>query len=309
MITLEAKDLTLAYGESFVYDKLNVSIPEGKITVFIGANGCGKSTLLRALARLLKPSGGSVLLSGRDIAKLPTKEIAKQLSILPQGPVAPEGLSVLQLVKQGRFPYQSWARQWSAEDERMVLEALEATRLTAWADHPVDALSGGQRQRAWIAMTLAQGTDALLLDEPTTYLDMAHQIEVLDLLYELNQRHGRTVVMVLHDINLACRYAHHIVAIKDKRIAAEGPPEDIVTAEMVESVFQLKCQMIVDPLLGTPLCIPYGKGRGPGSGASDASGSSGEAAGFGAKNGRDHPAATGPGNQPETARQRLPLQA
>lgn len=261
MNALEARNLALSYGGNYIFKDLNVSIPKGKITVFIGSNGCGKSTLLRSMARLLKPQKGSVVLDGNNIAKLPTKEVAKQLAILPQGPIAPEGLTVLQLVKQGRYPYQNWLQQWSGEDERMVRTALEATRLTDLAERTVDSLSGGQRQRAWIAMTLAQGTDVILLDEPTTYLDLAHQIEVLDLLYDLNVQENRTIVMVLHDINLACRYAHHIVAIKEQRIYSEGKPEEIITDGMIESVFGMKCDIIPDPIFGTPLCIPYGKGR------------------------------------------------
>lgn len=261
MSALEARSLALSYGGNYIFKDLNLSIPKGKITVFIGSNGCGKSTLLRSMARLLKPQKGSIVLDGNNIAMLPTKEVAKQLAILPQGPTAPEGLTVLQLVKQGRYPYQNWLQQWSSEDERMVRTALKETRLTDLAERTVDSLSGGQRQRAWIAMTLAQGTDIILLDEPTTYLDLAHQIEVLDLLYDLNVQENRTIVMVLHDINLACRYAHNIVAIKEQRIYSEGKPEEIVTDEMIESVFDMKCDIIPDPIFGTPLCIPYGKGR------------------------------------------------
>ncbi|MCY9660932.1 ABC transporter ATP-binding protein [Paenibacillus chondroitinus] len=261
MHAIEAQHLTLTYGDNSIYEDLDIAIPKGKITVFIGSNGCGKSTLLRSLARLLKPTNGSILLDGQAIAKLPTKEIAKRLSILPQGPVAPEGLTVLQLVKQGRYPYQTWLQQWSAEDEEMVTKALKATNMQQYADRTVDSLSGGQRQRAWIAMTLAQGTDTILLDEPTTYLDMSHQVEVLDLLFELNVEQQRSIVMVLHDINLACRYAHHIVAIHNKKIAIQGKPEDIITEDTIRTVFNMDCQIIEDPLFGTPLCIPFGKGR------------------------------------------------
>lgn len=261
MIGLEAKNLGLSYGSHYVFQELNLSIQQGKITVFIGSNGCGKSTLLRSMARLLKPEQGAVILDGHNIARLSTKEVAKRMALLPQGPSAPEGLTVLQLVKQGRYPYQSWLQQWSREDEKMVRRALEVTDMSELAERPVDSLSGGQRQRAWIAMTLAQDTDIILLDEPTTFLDMTHQIEVLDLLYELNEVDQRTIVMVLHDINLACRYAHHIVAIQNRRIYAEGAPEKVVTAEMIEAVFDMKCQMIHDPIFGTPLCIPFGKGR------------------------------------------------
>jgi iron complex transport system ATP-binding protein len=261
MNALQAKELTLSYGNTIIIDELNLTIPKGEITVFIGGNGCGKSTLLRALARILKPAGGAVLLEGKEIAKLPTKEVAKKLAILPQSPTAPEGLTVLQLVKQGRYPHQTWLKQWSEEDEKAVQRALEATGMTELAERPVDSLSGGQRQRAWIAMTLAQDTDIILLDEPTTYLDMAHQIEILDLLFELNEREKRTIVMVLHDLNLACRYAHHIVAIRNQKIYAQGKPEEIISYQLVKDVFQMDCQVTYDPLFGTPLCIPYGKGR------------------------------------------------
>jgi len=261
MYAMEAKGLSLSYGAAPIFTDLSVNIPKGEITVLIGSNGCGKSTLLRSLARLLNPQKGTIVLDGHELAKLPTKEIAKKLAILPQGPTAPEGLTVLQLVKQGRYPYQSWLQQWSAEDERMVRLALKETRMTEFAERTVDALSGGQRQRAWIAMTLAQGTDTVLLDEPTTYLDMTHQIEVLDLLYELNEKEGRTVVMVLHDINLACRYAHHMIAVKNGAIWAQGKPEDIVTESMIRTVFDLDSQVLKDPFYGTPLIIPYGKGR------------------------------------------------
>ncbi|GAA0383752.1 ABC transporter ATP-binding protein [Paenibacillus motobuensis] len=263
MIAMETKDLCLAYGDAIVFDELNFSIPKGKITVFVGSNGCGKSTLLRSLARLIKPKDGVVLIDGSEIARLPTKEIAKRLAILPQGPIAPEGLTVLQLVKQGRYPYQSWLRQWSKEDEQKVTQALQATGMAAFAERTVDSLSGGQRQRAWIALTLAQGTDTILLDEPTTYLDLTHQIDVLDLLFELYEKEGRTIIMVLHDINLACRYAHHMVAIKDHAIWAAGKPEDIVNEEMIAEVFGMECIISQDPLFGTPMVIPHGKGRKP----------------------------------------------
>jgi iron complex transport system ATP-binding protein len=261
MAVLTTSNLTLAYGKEPIIDGLNLQIPKGKITVFIGSNGCGKSTLLRSMARLLNPKSGSVLLNGKDIAKRSTKQVAKELAILPQGPVAPEGLTVLQLVKQGRFPYQSWLHQWSPEDEKAVMNALRATNMLPFMETPVDSLSGGQRQRAWIAMTLAQGTDTILLDEPTTYLDMTHQVEILDLLFELNEKEKRTIVMVLHDLNLACRYAHHIVAIQDKSVYAQGAPEEIMTERLVEDVFQMSSTVIPDPVFGTPMCIPYGKGR------------------------------------------------
>ncbi|PWU68113.1 MULTISPECIES: ABC transporter ATP-binding protein [Gracilibacillus] len=261
METLVAKDLTLGYGEEIIIDDLDIAIPKGEITVFIGGNGCGKSTLLRSLARLLKPKDGDVVLNGKDIAKIPTKEVAKQLAILPQSPTSPEGLTVEELVKQGRHPYKTMFKRWSPEDEQAVNEALSATNMTALKDREVDSLSGGQRQRAWIAMTLAQGTDTVLLDEPTTYLDMTHQIEILDLLFELNEKRKSTIVMVLHDLNLACRYAHHIVAIKDKQVYAQGKPEEIINCGLVHDVFQMKCDVMYDPMFGTPMCIPHGRGR------------------------------------------------
>ena len=261
MNTLETNALTLSYGDKIVIENLNMTIPKSEITVFIGSNGCGKSTLLRSMARLLKPKEGSVIIDGREISLLSTKEVAKNLAILPQGPTAPEGLTVLQLVKQGRYPYQNWLKQWSSEDEIAVNRAMEATGVLALKEQSVDSLSGGQRQRAWIAMTLAQETDIILLDEPTTYLDLAHQIEVLDLLFELNERENRTIVMVLHDLNLACRYAHHVVALKDKQIVAQGKPEEVINAQLVQEVFQMKCEIVEDPIFRTPLCIPHGKGR------------------------------------------------
>lgn len=261
MSALEIRQLTLSYGERNIIESLDLHIPRGKITVFIGSNGSGKSTLLRSLARLLKPKDGSILLDGQSIAKQSTKEVAKRLAILPQGPTAPEGLTVLQLAKQGRYPYQNWLQQWSEEDENMVTKALEATQLLPLANRPVDSLSGGQRQRAWIAMTLAQGTETILLDEPTTYLDMSHQIEILDLLFELNETEQRTIVMVLHDLNLACRYAHHIVAVHDQSVVAEGTPDEVLTTDLVRTVFHMDCQITKDPLYGTPMCIPYSKSR------------------------------------------------
>lgn len=261
MQAIETKKLTLSYGDSIIIDELNLKIPKGEITILIGGNGCGKSTLLRSIARLLKPKSGAVLLEGNAIAKMSTKDVARQMAILPQSPLAPEGLTVLQLVKQGRYPYQTWLKQWSEEDERKVNNALTSTGIENLKDQSVDSLSGGQRQRAWIAMTLAQDTDIILLDEPTTYLDMTHQIEILDLLFELNEKENRTIVMVLHDLNLACRYAHNIVAIKDKKIFSEGKPELVITRNLVKNVFGMECEITSDPLFGTPLCIPYGKGR------------------------------------------------
>jgi len=260
-MNLEAQSITVSYGDDPILEALNLQIPKGKVTVFIGKNGCGKSTLLSTFARLIKPSLGSIVLNGRDIAKTATKKVARDLALLPQGPVAPEGLTILQLVRQGRYPYQNWLNQWSVEDENIIRHALKVTNLEDLSDRPVDSLSGGQRQRAWIAMVLAQNTDILLLDEPTTYLDLAHQVDILDLLFALNRTEKRTIAMVLHDINLACRYADHIVAVGDKKIYDQGSPEDIITAQLMKDVFQMNAEIIVDPIFGTPMCIPHGRGR------------------------------------------------
>lgn len=259
--TIEAKSLTLSYGNSIIINNLDLSIPVGEVTILIGSNGCGKSTLLRSIARLLKPTEGSILLDGKNVFKLTNKQVAKELSILPQSPVAPEGLTVLQLVKQGRYPHQSWHSQWSQEDEEIVMNALISTGVEHLKDKPIEELSGGQRQRAWIAMTLAQNTDIILLDEPTTYLDLTHQIEILDLLYKLNKQQKRTIIMVLHDINLACRYADYIITVRNQTVYKKGKPEDIITKSLVKNVFDLESEIINDPIFGTPMCIPYGKGR------------------------------------------------
>jgi iron complex transport system ATP-binding protein len=261
--SLRAEQLRLTYGDRVVVDGLDLVIPPGKISVIVGANACGKSTLLRALARLLNPTAGSVQLDGKAIHTLPTRQVARQVGILPQAPVAPEGLTVIDLVSRGRAPHQTWWRQWSAADEAAVAEALAATGVTEFADRPVDELSGGQRQRAWIAMAVAQQTPVLLLDEPTTFLDLSHQIDVLDLVVDLNRRDGRTVVMVLHDLNQACRYADHVIAMKAGRIVAQGAPAEVVTAELVAEVFDVRCAVTEDPLTGTPLVIPTGRHHGP----------------------------------------------
>ncbi|NJP45793.1 ABC transporter ATP-binding protein [Actinacidiphila epipremni] len=267
---LEARGLQLAYDGRTVVADLDLAVPTGRITAVVGANACGKSTLLRALARLLAPRGGAVELDGAALRSLPTRELARKLGILPQTPVAPEGLTVGDLVGRGRAPHQTWWRQWSAADEEAVRAALAATSMTELVDRPVDELSGGQRQRAWIAMAVAQGTPVLLLDEPTTYLDLAHQIDVLDLITDLNRREGRTVVMVLHDLNQACRYADHVVAMKAGRIVAEGPPAEVVTEATVEDVFGLRCRVVPDPVSGTPLVIPLGRHHGDTGGPADA---------------------------------------
>jgi iron complex transport system ATP-binding protein len=258
MLELIAQDLSLAYQGNTIIQDLSLTIPAEKITVLVGSNGCGKSTLLKGLARLLKPTSGGVYLDGKSIRAGSTKSVARQLGLLPQSPISPEGLTVKDLVSQGRYPYQDWRQQWSMQDRQIVREALEMTDLVALSDRPLDTLSGGQKQRAWIAMSLAQNTKILLLDEPTTFLDLAHQMEVLDLLYRLNQQQGRTIVMVLHDLDRACRYADYLVAIKAGRVFAAGTPAEIVTTELVEAVFNLKCQIHPDPIAGTPMCIPIG---------------------------------------------------
>jgi iron complex transport system ATP-binding protein len=256
---LETQQLTLAYDSAPIIRNLNLVIPAQKTTVLVGANGCGKSTLLRGLGRLLKPKSGKVYLDGKAIAQLKAKTIAKKLGMLPQGPTTPEGLTVRDLVAMGRYSYQSWLQQWSKEDEERVAEALEITTMSELADRALDNLSGGQRQRAWIAMVLAQDTDILLLDEPTTFLDLSHQVELLDLLDELQQSKGKTIVMVLHDLNLSCRYADYLIAIQQGKVYATGTPEQVMTEEMLRDVFDLECRIVPDPLAGTPMCIPMGR--------------------------------------------------
>ncbi|MEU3532912.1 MULTISPECIES: ABC transporter ATP-binding protein [Streptomyces] len=253
---LSAEHVTLAYDQRVIAEQLSVEIPDHSFTVIVGPNACGKSTLLRALSRMLKPSQGKVLLDGQAIGSLPAKQVARTLGLLPQSAVAPEGITVADLVGRGRYPHQGLLRQWSTEDERVVQESMRQTGVAELAERYVDELSGGQRQRVWIAMALAQQTPLLLLDEPTTYLDIQHQIDVLDLCAELHETQGRTLVAVLHDLNHAARYATHLIALRGGEVIAEGAPNDIVTAELVERVFGLKCQVIEDPETGTPLVVP-----------------------------------------------------
>ncbi|PBC52172.1 ABC transporter ATP-binding protein [Rhodococcus sp. ACS1] len=255
---LIADNLSLGYGDRVIVDHLNLEVRTGVITTVIGPNGCGKSTLLRALGRLLKPRNGSVLLDGKAIGSMRTKDVARTLGMLPQAPVAPEGLTVADLVARGRHPHQSWLRQWSSDDECEVAEALALTGVSDLADRPVDQLSGGQRQRAWISMALAQGTDILLLDEPTTYLDLAHSVEVLDLVDRMHEELGRTVVMVLHDLNLAIRYSDQLIVMRDGTIVASGAPKDIISAELLLEVFGLEAAVIADPVSDRPLVVPIG---------------------------------------------------
>ncbi|WP_051326187.1 ABC transporter ATP-binding protein [Glycomyces tenuis] len=257
---LAVENATLGYGRLAISEGLTVDVPDGEFTVIIGPNACGKSTLLKALARMLKPSAGRVLLDGRDIHSRSTRTVARRLGLLPQSPIAPDGITVADLVARGRYPHQGILRQWSARDEAVVAEAMEATDITDLASRSVDELSGGQRQRVWIAMVLAQQTPLLLLDEPTTYLDITHQIEVLDLCAKLH-REGRTLVAVLHDLNQAARYATHLIAMRDGAVVAEGAPADIVTDDIVEKVFDLPCRIIEDPETATPLVIPRARPR------------------------------------------------
>jgi iron complex transport system ATP-binding protein len=255
---LRTERIVLGYDGDAVIKDLSVDVPEGGITSVVGPNGCGKSTLLRSLARLMNPDGGTVYLDGDEISNLPTREVARRLGILPQNPVAPEGLTVRELAVQGRYPHQSWLQRWSREDERAVEKALRTTGVLDLADRPLDTLSGGQRQRAWISMALAQETGTLLLDEPTTFLDMAHQLEVLQLLERLNREEGRTILMVLHDLNNAARFSHHMIALHEGLVFAVGAPQEVVTPGLLREVFQVEADVVADPRTGVPLCIPYG---------------------------------------------------
>lgn len=258
-LVVDAVDL--AYGDTPVIEDLSLAIPDGRVTAIVGPNACGKSTLLRALSRLLRPERGAVLLDGKQIHRLPTREVARNLALLPQSPIVPEGILVADLVARGRTPHQRLFQQWSEADEQAVSRALVQTATADLAERPVNELSGGQRQRVWIAMALAQETDLLLLDEPTTFLDISHQIDVLDLVERLNAEEGRTVVVVLHDLNLACRYAHHLIAMRGGEVVANGTPGEVITAETVEAVFGLRCVVVDDPVAGTPLVVPVGAGR------------------------------------------------
>lgn len=251
---LDARDLTLGYGNRIIVDGLTAHIPESRITAIVGPNGCGKSTLLAGLARIMAPRSGAVLLDGRDIARLPTREVARKLALLPQDAQAPDGLTVEELIQFGRQPYRGLMRQWSPQDAAIVLAALRATQMESLADRPLDALSGGQRQRAWIAMTVAQDTPLVLLDEPTSALDLGHQIEVLELIRSL-ARQGKTIVMVIHDLPSACRYADHLIAMDAGAIVAQGAPHKVVTAALVERLYGVRCTLLHEPGTGVPLIV------------------------------------------------------
>ncbi|MGK3953048.1 ABC transporter ATP-binding protein [Microbacterium sp. I2] len=257
--SLSAEALTLAYGDRVIVDDLELHVPPGRITAIVGANGCGKSTLLRALARLISPKAGQVVLDGKALHARPSKEVARTLGLLPQSPMAPEGIAVADLVGRGRHPHQKLLARWSPRDYEVVAQSLSATGTDDLADRSVDELSGGQRQRVWIAMALAQETDILLLDEPTTFLDVAHQVEVLDLLTDLNRDRGTTIVMVLHDMNLAARYADHLFALRAGRVVASGAPGEVMTSELIREVFDLDALVVPDPVSGAPIVLPRGR--------------------------------------------------
>ena len=261
--SLGAEKVTLGYDARRIVENLSVYVPQGKITVLVGPNACGKSTLLKGFARLLTPSAGQVVLDGQNINSMPSTQVARVLGLLPQTPIAPDSITVSDLVSRGRYPHQSWLRRSTAHDDQIVDEAMAAAGVLELAGRQVDELSGGQRQRVWIAMALAQQTDVLLLDEPTTYLDISYQIEVLDLLMDLNRTRGTTIVMVLHELSLACRYADYLVAMNSGRIVAAGEPSDVVSAELVREVFGIESLVVPDPISGTPSIVPFSRHHRP----------------------------------------------
>ncbi|MEK4851891.1 ABC transporter ATP-binding protein [Paenibacillus sp. FSL H7-0756] len=254
---LNTEQLSIGYAETMIVKGLNLSLPTGKITALVGANGSGKSTILKTMARIMKPKSGNVMLDGKSIHNLSTKEVARQLAILPQNPTAPDGLTVSELVGYGRYPHQKGFGSLTPEDRSIIAGAIALTGMNEFRDRPIDRLSGGQRQRAWIAMALAQQTDILFLDEPTTFLDMAHQLEVLQLLQKLNEQEGRTIIMVVHDLNHASRYAQHMVAIKSGNVISEGAPNEVMTPAVLREVFGIEADIVPDPRTGVPLCLPY----------------------------------------------------
>lgn len=258
----QAEQLVAGYDNKTVIHGVSLAIPSNKISVIIGSNGCGKSTLLKTMARLIKPSSGKVSLDGKPINKIPPKHLARVVGLLPQSPIVPEGITVADLVGRGRFPHQSLLGGWSKKDYEAVAEAMEIMDITDFANRNIDELSGGQRQRVWIAMALAQQTDILFLDEPTTFLDITYQVEILDLLTDLNRKRGTTIVMVLHDINLSARYADHIFAMYEGKLVAEGSPSEVVTSGLVKDIFGLECTVIEDPVSASPMVVPIGRYHG-----------------------------------------------
>ncbi|SDP48348.1 ABC transporter ATP-binding protein [Clostridium gasigenes] len=257
MNSIVTNNLDISYDEALIVKALDMNIPHGKITSIIGPNGCGKSTVLKAVGRILKPKNGLIYLNGEDIHNLSTKAIAQAMAVLPQTPTAPSGLTVEELVAYGRFPHQKRFGRLTVEDNKIVKWAIDITKLTKLEHREVDTLSGGQRQRVWIAMALAQQTDLILLDEPTTYLDLSHQLEVLELLYSLNKNQGCTIVMVLHDLNLAARFSDYMIAIRDGEIIKEGTPEEVMTVPVLKEVFTIDAQIINEPITKRPVCITY----------------------------------------------------
>lgn len=256
---MKVEHVTSGYGEQMILNDISLEIPSHQISIIIGANGCGKSTLLKTMARLIHPTSGHVTLNNKPITNMAPKRLARVLGMLPQSPIVPEGITVSDLVGRGRYPYQSFMKGWSQDDYEAVAEAMEMMNITEFADRPIDELSGGQRQRVWIAMALAQQTDILFLDEPTTFLDITYQVEILDLLTDLNRKFGTTIVMVLHDINLSARYADYLFALKQGRLVAEGKPADIITSDLIHQVFNLRCSIMVDPVSGSPSVVPIGR--------------------------------------------------
>ncbi|MDT8861972.1 ABC transporter ATP-binding protein [Alkalihalobacillus sp. MEB130] len=255
----QSEGITAGYDHKTILHDVSISIPSNQISIIIGANGCGKSTLLKTMARLIKPTSGQVTLDGKSIHKIPPKKLARVLGLLPQSPIVPEGITVADLVGRGRFPHQTFLKGWTKKDYEAVAEAMEMMKITEFAEQNIDELSGGQRQRVWIAMALAQQTDILFLDEPTTYLDITYQVEILDLLTDLNRKHGTTIVMVLHDINLSARYADHIFALYKGKLIAEGEPSKVITSKLIEDIFGLHCTVIKDPVSGSPSVVPIGR--------------------------------------------------
>ncbi|MFF2481443.1 ABC transporter ATP-binding protein [Paenibacillus sp. NPDC058071] len=255
----QAEQLVAGYDQKTIIEGIDLIIPSHKISVIIGANGCGKSTLLKTLARLIKPISGKITIDGKPIGKMPSKQLARVVGLLPQSPIVPEGISVADLVGRGRFPHQSLLGGWTNRDYEAVAEAMSIMDITEFANHPIDELSGGQRQRVWIAMALAQQTDILFLDEPTTFLDITYQVEILDMLTDLNRKHGTTIVMVLHDINLSARYADHIFALHKGKLVAQGEPSKVITSTLVKDIFGLDCTVIKDPLSDSPMVVPKGR--------------------------------------------------
>ncbi len=255
----QAEHIVAGYDHKTIIQGLSLVIPSNKISVIIGANACGKSTLLKTLARLIKPTSGNITLDGKPIHKIPAKQLARVVGLLPQSPIVPEGISVADLVGRGRFPHQSLFSGWTKKDVEAVAEAMDIMNITELANRNIDELSGGQRQRVWIAMALAQQTDILFLDEPTTFLDITYQVEILDLLTDLNRKYGTTIVMVLHDINLSARYADHIFALQQGKLMSEGTPSEVITSTLIKNIFGLDCKVIQDPISGSPFMVPIGR--------------------------------------------------